>query len=679
MTFGIDTFRSRLDFLAAINPGGDFYAWNGNAPALFAGRNFLFGDLGFIWGHAEATNASSEPDTGPLYPLGPDVPRPDNLEKLRLCVDRVAPIQAPRPACQRLAGYRGRLYGKIDADALCKRIVASLSTGEFDFAGTPFIHVWLSVAPDASFEPSYWAGWSDRVNNFTVPVGSGGTLLHPGGTLLAELQPFRACILCKYVAGADGKVRPDPAVTAALASPYRGMDTAVHGFWADLKLWEDAPADLVTNGSPLLNWNQFDPPTAPILWRIAHGFTKVGGGSAGLAFDLDAAKPDGRPTDFMLQPAQWQPNVASIENRGFSSTAAVTAAQAAKLTVTPMPDLNDIGFAAPNHGHFRVPGGPVTVIGRYIRPGGAASMHGDEPQTLSDKGFRLFTIWEGQRTLAQLGISEPSVQEEGTKLPAVPIDHWGPFRLNRHKHIFYFTPDPDADPATHDDAGTSDGTEAFRFCNDELGQPSHTPVFFAIDFDPYDPYSNHDPHNVPAWPQPPPPPLPPPPPEPPWHTRDWPTLPAIAEREEWIKTYFSNIKTARDTYFNLTDRYYLIGAYAPGATLKLLYTQGIVTHFWQSAGFGHTGSKPPLWPWYHANRWQFNKETNLEAAGWKVVPGADPDVDWGDGGTWSLSDGLTLLESLKITQEQAPSGGKKVHWGDLVIPPPVIPPPPPQP
>ena len=65
MAFGIDTFRSRLDLIDYR----DFRIWNGarivqdvlvGGTPLFAGRKFLGGD--FIWGHAEATNASSEPD-----------------------------------------------------------------------------------------------------------------------------------------------------------------------------------------------------------------------------------------------------------------------------------------------------------------------------------------------------------------------------------------------------------------------------------------------------------------------------------------------------------------------------------------------------------------------------------------------------------------------------------------
>jgi len=651
MSFGIDTFRSRLDLRPtgpAISAGGDFFAWNGGARPLFAGRNFLGDD--FIWGHAEATNASSEPD-GAAYPLQQGDPSPENPENLTLLVDRVAPIQAPQPARQQLTDHRGRLFGQIDADAICKRVVAAIHSGEVERSDTTGrAHVWLSVDPDVPFSEDYWAGWADTVNNFPLTVG-----------FEVEIQPFMAAVICRYVAGTDGRLRPEPHVIAALASRHRGMDTSVHGRWADLRLWDNAPADLLANGSPLLDWNRFDPPTAPVLWRFAHGFNRRDGTPAGVPFDVDAASPMADPLDFMLQPQRWQPNVPSIRNPGFSNTDAITAAQIDCFHGTDLQDINDTNFS-PNRGHFRVPGGRVKVVGRYIRHSAALSMGAPEAQMLSDAGFSLFTIWETARNLGGgMGVSESSQDDEHA------IDHWGPFNTNLHKNIFYFNPDPDGNPATHDDAGTQDGTEAFRYCRDVLRQPPHTPVFFAIDFDPYDLL---DPHGVPPWPPPgtpvPPPPAPPPP-QPADYTRGWPELPAVAERERWIRSYFENIKAARDDLATRTGRHYLIGVYCSGATLQLLYEQGIASHFWQAASAGRTGSGPPHWPWYHANRWQYRG--NQPYCNIRQI---DPDADWGDGGTWSydpLAENLNHLERFGFVLEF-------FDWGDFVVPPPPPPPPP---
>ena len=150
-------------------------------------------------------------------------------------------------------------------------------------------------------------------------------------------------------------------------------------------------------------------------------------------------------------------------------------------------------------------------------------------------------------------------------------------------------------------------------------------------------------------------------------------------RVRWIKTYFERIRDARNTFFDQQGVYYLIGAYAAGKSLQFLYEQGIVSHFWQATSFGHSGSRPPLWPWFHVNRWQFNREAGLAAAGWtvpvggvnvEVIRGADPDVDWGDGGTWNLNDNVAELERR----------GWDIRFldlGELVVPPP--PPPPPSP
>ena len=644
--FGADTFRSRLDLLPSLRTGGTFLAWNGNARPLFAGRNFLLGDDGFIWGHAEATNASIAEQAGVLN----DGPSPANLGALTLIVDHVAPIQAPHGARQGLTDDRGLLCGAIDADAICNRISAAIIAGELLPSAAHLMHVWLSVDPSHPFSAQYWAGWADRVNNTVLQDSTG-----------IQTQPFRAAIICSYVSGPDGKFRPDPQVTSALATRRRGMDTSIHGLWADSKLWDNAPADLAANSSPLLDWTRFDPPTAPVLWRFAGGFTLTDGTAAPVPVSIDAANPEATPVDFMLSPQQWQPNIADIETGGnfaVSSNAAITATQIANIQATFIPEMGDNGF--PRAGHFQLPGGAVKVIGRYIRASKAISIGQQEAQDLSNADFRLFTIWEGTRNIPGLGPASPHALDPTN----VPINNWGPFAANPHKYIWYFQPDPDGNPATGD-AGDLDGADAFQYCWTQLRQPSQTPVFFTIDFDPYD---MPNPNGVP---------FPPPPPAPPNPTQGWPANPTPAVFEPWIKAYFTKIRAARDALFTQGGPYYLIGAYAAGKTLELLYEQGIVSHFWQPLSYGHTGNQPPLWPWYHVNRWQFNAETSLAAAGWtvpgptgspvEVVNGADPDVDWGDGGTWNLNDDLARGERGGLV-------ARFIDWGELVVPPPPAPP-----
>lgn len=600
MSFGIDTFRSHLDSINYKINYKDFLIWNGatleegnlvGGTPLFAGRNFLGGD--FIWGHAEVTNASSEPLTvdpngQAHYPLPAGDPSPEHPENLKLFVERVTPIQAPHPARQQVVGNKGRLFGKIDADAICRRIKASILSGEFQFQET--VSVWLGVDPAVHFSADYWAGWADTVNHFTHPITS-------QGVLIAQVQIFRACVLCSYTASADGKLRPDPHVTAAVTRANRGLNTIAYGRWADFKLWDNAPADLLTDGSPLLDWNRFDPPTAPVLWRFAHGFLKPNGVSADVAFDLDAVNPAAHPVDFMLEPQKWQPNVPSIQNLGFSNADEITVAQTKCLQNTELEDMDDSNFHA-NSGHFHVPGGRVTVIGRYIKHGGVGSLSTPEAQRLSAGSFTLFTIWQSYRRLAGV--------------------------LRQPREIAYFNPDPDGNPATHDDAGTQDGMEAFQYCGAVLKQPPQTPVFFALDFDPYDPPG--------------------------------------ASNESWITTYFEKIKAARDDFSARTGRHYLIGVYGVGKIMQALYAQGIVSHFWQAGSSGRNGSKPPNWPWFHANRWQYQADKSICGIGGTSADnkpfGIDPDADWGDGGTWSLADPLTqaminveVLEQLNILDD----------------------------
>jgi hypothetical protein len=648
----------------AIMTGGQFFVWNGNSRPLFAGRNFLFGD--FIWGHAEATSASAdEVDRRYPPPQGPDgtpLGSPEHPEFLSLLVDKVAPIQAPSSTRQGLTRDRGYIAGAVDADAICRRITAAIQAGEFRSSEGRVMHVWLSVDPLHPFSSEYWAGWADGVNNALLQILPGETL--------GQTQPFRAAIIHSYVAGPDGRLRPDPHVTAALAARHRGLDTSIHGRWADVQLWPNAPADLAGNGSPLLDWTRFDPPTAPILWRIAPGFSRAGGAPAGLPISVDAVNPDVEPLAFMLRAQKWQPNVPTILNYGFINRGAITAANVTDIRANRIPLMRDSGGTAA--GHFELPGGEVDVIGRYIFSGGG--MGQQEAQDLSQADFQLFTIWEGVRNVPGLGIAEP--HEIDTTRPGAPqINNWGEFTANLHKYIFYFRrPVPDNNPATLN-AGELDGHDAFQYCHDVLNQPSHTPVFFTIDFDPYD---LPNPHGVPgnndaaapaptaAIPHP---------------THGWPANPAPGVFEGWLRVYFKKLAEARDALFAGGGPYYLIGAYAPGKTLQLLYEQGIVTYFWQPLSSGRNGSHPPLWPWFHVNRWQFHNETGLANAGWtipnpappparvEVVNGADPDVDWGDGGTWNASASLARAERMGFSF-------RFIDWGELVVP---VPPPPPPP
>lgn len=635
MAFGIDTFRTRLDLLKAQELEY-FEEWNGGTANLdgsmtggdieFAGRNFLGGS--FLWAHAEDTNASSEPD-GATYPLAATDPSPDQPQNLKLTVNVIAPIQAPQTPRQQQTGQRGVIYGQIDAQAICNRVIACLNSGELSLASTSLVNIWLAVDPAVAFTADYWAGWSNSINHQIYS--------QPGlvpGIPPSQIQPFRPCILCSYTQGADNLLHPDPHVTAALSDKsYPGYNTHCFAFWADAAVGADANTALTPN--PDLNWKSFDPAAIPLLWRMKNGFTLSTDADAPavqFAFDADAINTTAtqNPKDYMLTANRWQPNATSILNVGFSNSDAITQDQVRCLQTTDLPDMDDLNFGRP--GHFHVRGGRVTAIGRYIRAGGVSSMGYSEAEMLSYGNFSIFTTWESSRTVNGV--------------------------VRNPRRIGYFNPDPDGNPATQDDSGTLDGTDAFNYCGGTLKQTPQTPVLFAIDFDPYDPDAG-DPASAAD----------------------------KAAIESWILTYFKNIQTARDNYASQTGRYYLIGVYGNGRIMQALYNQGIVSHFW-APGSQRSGSRPPRWPWYHVNRWQYNDEQGLykggnicsmaskttDAKGLDHYSGPDPDADWGDGGVWSLTDpvavSLNLLEQQELNDLQS---ALQKNWGQLTDPAPLPP------
>jgi hypothetical protein len=282
--------------------------------------------------------------------------------------------------------------------------------------------------------------------------------------------------------------------------------------------------------------------------------------------------------------------------------------------------LDSAGGTTANPRGFVVPAGPVSAIGRYIKRHffESVSITREEADRLSDAGLQIFTIWESQREGGGGDDGEPHWRGE----PAWP-DTWPKLDPDKSFKLGsdYF------DPRRH--TGSDDGQEAFAFAGTELRQPPHTPIFFAIDGDA-------------DWDKVPP--------------RFFDPLPAGTTTGTWIEHYFRLIYDERSAWeAQHPDRPYLIGVYGSGRVLRELYKLGIVDAFWQAMSTGWDESRPAdnLWPWPHANRWQYQGDETFCG-----IKGVDPDADWGDGGTWTLADPLARAlirqESLLHTLFPAP-------------------------
>jgi hypothetical protein len=146
---------------------------------------------------------------------------------------------------------------------------------------------------------------------------------------------------------------------------------------------------------------------------------------------------------------------------------------------------------------------------------------------------------------------------------------------------------------------------------------------------------------------------------------------AGATPRDWLETYFRQLKEARDRHaLAHPERPYVIGVYGTGGVLEWGYRQGFVGAFWQSVSFGTAGNTYPSRPWCHTNRFQFNREQVLEHEGWNVVPGADPDMDWGDGGTWTLADPLAQ-QLFELEEDEKAAVAAQLQqflpfWGGLL-------------
>ncbi len=137
-------------------------------------------------------------------------------------MDHIAPIQAREDhntspqivtSRQQILGDKDRSLGRIDADALCKRIKAGIRDGEFQ-AGQ-FVFVWLDVDPGLDFSADYWAGWSDTVNNSMLPIIS-------QGSTLAQCRLLQVLRAVQLPPGADGRLSRTLTCSRRSVAPTRG-------------------------------------------------------------------------------------------------------------------------------------------------------------------------------------------------------------------------------------------------------------------------------------------------------------------------------------------------------------------------------------------------------------------------------------------------------------------------
>jgi hypothetical protein len=569
-SFGVDTQATHLDLIDWTQ----FQQWNGNLVPAFAGRNFIGGD--FIWAPGEATRALSAPS-------------PDDFQKLALLTPMIAPIQGALATRQQTAGDLGVLFGRIDAEALCARLKASMANGELMLRESNRVNVYLQIDSSVALSSDYWAGWADTMAKATFTQSTDGAE--------STAEAFYPCIMCQFQQQDDVfVVAPDVAAALQQAQDqHNGLKTQCFGFWADAP---DLFPELQVPDPPI-DWSRLAPAPAPIwLWRFARNLQGANGQpvfASPPSFATSATNAAGDPNhygwEYMLDTHEWQPSNAYLRYAVITDKEdGLTAADIANVVQTPLPAFRDLDLDVEGRS-YHYDGGAVHAIGRYLKPTvvNSAGQPGHivltraEADALSASDLDIFTIWEDINALAH---AQPG-------------------------NIDYF------DPAFH--AGTEDGRNAFAYCGGTLRQPPYSTVFFTVDFDPEDP--------------------------------DFLNGLTVAQAKSRILQYFHLVKTERDAFAQAhPGRYYLIGVYGKASLLEWCYrdTVGAVSMFWQSGSPG-TSNRRPRRPWCHANRWQLANQSRIDPPVW-IIRGADPDADWGDGGTWQLN--TPLMQQLEQAEDQ---------------------------
>jgi hypothetical protein len=625
MDYGIDTTLVHLDQThdpsvdQDPNPSGkdprryvikvteELADWNGNLPPAFAGRNFLGGD--FVWGHGEATNA--------LYK--------DAAGVLQVLVNLIAPIQAPQwysstasgasELREEMQGPKGYNYGKEDAAAICRKLATTVIMGQFELPASKAVCIYLQVGlyGDTAISTAYWAGWADTVMNYQFSYTDLSKNNH-------TVSPFWPCIQCLF----DTSKTPYTLsldVKTCLDKVYLDYPHARSHCWA---FWAVAPDPALAGSKPSLmeakklDWTKFEScgqPTGadplstrlsvPVpLWRYADPPRLPDGKiDPSYANTLDPKPPQGPPlylnacngdwaANSMLVTQEWQ---VTCQRRGYTILAhnfqpvGLDTNSNIANTLTPASCFQNYPIA---FGGLRQTFEPSFVVRYY-------SMVSPPPKRLTP--VEAATISNAQLPIVAVFEDGPS----NDKNHAPP--HWTDLRDEIAGTVIYFTYQ----------RGRTQAADAFKYAAKQIGQPPHTPIYFAIDYD----------------------------------------VAMDETRRREILNYFTGVK---EGYYDYLDAHwnavpiaipYAIGVYAPYNVLTWCFEQGITSYYWQVNSFGNHDN---LNAWPHDNLFQVGPDQaypdpmygGYDGHGiWQgVAPERcyihdkmDPDVSWGDEGSWLLS------------------------------------------
>jgi hypothetical protein len=547
MTIGVSAVQGRLD--ADLPPGlsgtidwDDFLAWNGGTRPAFAGKYFVGSP--WRWAHGEATSL--------IKPV------------VANAVLRIVPLQAADGIRQAVIGDLGRRWGGEDGRAIGEAIANALVIGDLDLSADQPVPVYLEVAEGTPLSSDYWTEWASALQDAVI-VGS----VVGAGLVPLLRQPLLPCLFATFAASPNGW-QPPPAVTAALEHPTSEGAAAgrCHGFWA--RTPPDA-APLTPQPNP--SWATFadyrqpqpaGPPTRiPVLiWRYATGDPAAPDHQVGRltleTTQAGAGQPD-PVLDGMLTAVAWRADDTNISpiaigiDRGSSVLGDIgcLVKQENQLTVRELPEPTLAGTRG------RALPSPLqatpSFVGRYYSQ--RRTSKGPDPKDLTfAEAAALRDRWLDVVMFFQSRTRENLVAA----------------------HL--------ADPAS----GADDGFAAGWFAASTMGQPPHTPIYFAVDCD--------------------------------VTTSGTSTFPAQgAITEQQLIDYFTGVKAGLASYLTQQPKAsrtpYAVGAYACRRAFDLLYPRGLASHFWQAFppfwGDDVKGTNSNLTAWPHLNLWQVALSGNV--------------------------------------------------------------------